>query len=350
MNSTRGIQTPALDVLAQSGVVMKNYYVQPVCWKYIKHAGIDTLLCPRFAPLRGRRWWQDGTQHDWARRAMLFFGTTHGALHWTRHSSPKIWKMVGSYDVSFPTSLSTYNYPKAGYSTAMFGKWHLGMHKQDYTPMKRGFDQHMGYYQVLHICTFMSDHSWSNTSHFLFFWLAPVDRYIFSLMVATSFIHTGMWERFHSCRCMLVHFFTIVKIVLLLVFSRLWHKRNRFLCCVILVLLDRLIRMRIMCAPLGSGATKTTVATTGSKPTKNRFLWTRLLSLSLSLSRTLSHILSLTHTHTQTHTHTHTHIHTRCLRVCVPMFCECLCAKECVSVWVCVVCACVWFCPFVCVW
>ena len=27
------------------------------------------------------------------------------------------------------------------------GKWHLGMFKEDYTPARRGFDEHMGYYQ-----------------------------------------------------------------------------------------------------------------------------------------------------------------------------------------------------------
>jgi hypothetical protein len=31
MNNTRGILTPNLDKLANSGVVMKNYYVQPIC-------------------------------------------------------------------------------------------------------------------------------------------------------------------------------------------------------------------------------------------------------------------------------------------------------------------------------
>ena len=31
MNSTRGIHTPVLDSLANSGVILKNYYVQPIC-------------------------------------------------------------------------------------------------------------------------------------------------------------------------------------------------------------------------------------------------------------------------------------------------------------------------------
>merc|ERR1719163_282667 len=31
MNSTRGLITPNLDELAAAGVVLKNYYVQPIC-------------------------------------------------------------------------------------------------------------------------------------------------------------------------------------------------------------------------------------------------------------------------------------------------------------------------------
>lgn len=29
----------------------------------------------------------------------------------------------------------------------LLGKWHLGMFMEKYTPMGRGFDEHMGYYQ-----------------------------------------------------------------------------------------------------------------------------------------------------------------------------------------------------------
>ena len=31
MNETRGLRTPNLDALAHGGVILKNYYVQPIC-------------------------------------------------------------------------------------------------------------------------------------------------------------------------------------------------------------------------------------------------------------------------------------------------------------------------------
>lgn len=33
-----------------------------------------------------------------------------------------------------------------GYSTHAIGKWHLGHFKEEYTPMRRGFDSHFGYW------------------------------------------------------------------------------------------------------------------------------------------------------------------------------------------------------------
>ena len=35
----------------------------------------------------------------------------------------------------------------AGYTTALFGKWHLGFYQRAYTPLERGFDFHLGYFQ-----------------------------------------------------------------------------------------------------------------------------------------------------------------------------------------------------------
>ena len=30
---------------------------------------------------------------------------------------------------------------------ALFGKWHLGFYQRAFTPLARGFDEHLGYYQ-----------------------------------------------------------------------------------------------------------------------------------------------------------------------------------------------------------
>ena len=37
------------------------------------------------------------------------------------------------------------NLKEAGYKTALFGKWHLGMYADEYTPLYRGFDEHVGF-------------------------------------------------------------------------------------------------------------------------------------------------------------------------------------------------------------
>eukprot|EP00937_MAST-01D_sp_MAST-1D-sp2_P004705 g4705.t1 len=109
-NQTRGILTPNLDALAFDGVRLTNYYVQPICSP------------TRSALMTGRYTVRLGTQSN-----VVFWDTPWG---------------VALNETFLPQNLQD-----AGYETAMFGKWHLGMFKEDYTPMKRGFDHHMGYYQ-----------------------------------------------------------------------------------------------------------------------------------------------------------------------------------------------------------
>mmetsp|Transcript_97776 Transcript_97776/g.276738 ORF Transcript_97776/g.276738 Transcript_97776/m.276738 type:complete len:561 (+) Transcript_97776:51-1733(+) len=110
MNSTRGLITPNLDKLAANGVVLKNYYVQPICSP------------TRSALMTGRY--------------TIRLGTQGSVIYW---DTP--------WSVALNETFIPQNLKDAGYNTGMFGKWHLGMHTEDYTPPHRGFDEHMGYYQ-----------------------------------------------------------------------------------------------------------------------------------------------------------------------------------------------------------
>ena len=103
------VLAPRLLDLAKSGLILDNYYVQPICTP------------TRAAFMTGRHPVQLGLQH----------GVVHDSVP----------DAVPSDETMLPELLRL-----VGYSTHLVGKWHLGFHQPMYTPERRGFDTHFGYY------------------------------------------------------------------------------------------------------------------------------------------------------------------------------------------------------------
>eukprot|EP01065_Artemidia_motanka_P007434 TRINITY_DN1369_c3_g1_i1.p1 TRINITY_DN1369_c3_g1~~TRINITY_DN1369_c3_g1_i1.p1 ORF type:complete len:525 (+),score=166.56 TRINITY_DN1369_c3_g1_i1:78-1577(+) len=103
--------TPNLDSLAQGGVLLDRYYVQPVCSP------------TRSSFMTGRYPFHTGMQH---------FDT-----------------LMPGTEAHLPLDVPTLPelLKETGYETHMVGKWHLGYAKHKYTPVGRGFQTYMGYLQ-----------------------------------------------------------------------------------------------------------------------------------------------------------------------------------------------------------
>jgi arylsulfatase A-like enzyme len=107
-NGGKDIKTPNIDRLAQSGAIIENHYVQPVCsptrstlltGRYPTQTGVYTIVSP------GAGW-----------GLPLAERTLADALR------------------------------SAGYRTALTGKWHLGEFEKAYQPNARGFDHQYGHF------------------------------------------------------------------------------------------------------------------------------------------------------------------------------------------------------------
>ncbi|XP_077994914.1 arylsulfatase I-like [Glandiceps talaboti] len=103
------IPTPNIDQLAHSGVILNNYYVQPICTP------------TRAALMTGRHPIHLGLQHD------VIYGAQPYGLRLNE------------------TTMAQY-LQQLGYTTHMVGKWHLGFFTKEHTPTYRGFESHFGYY------------------------------------------------------------------------------------------------------------------------------------------------------------------------------------------------------------
>jgi len=107
MNGHPTIQTPNIDGIANKGTVFTQYYsASPACT-----ASRYALLTGKYPPRSGFRWVLD----------------------------PKDPKGI------HPDEMTLAEYLKEnGYKNAIFGKWHLGSTKSEYSPLQNGFDEFLG--------------------------------------------------------------------------------------------------------------------------------------------------------------------------------------------------------------
>ncbi|GFR27245.1 arylsulfatase B [Trichonephila clavata] len=108
-HGSKQIPTPNIDSIARDGIILNNYYVSPTC-----SPSRGSLMTGKY-PLRL------GFQHE----------VIVANSPWGLPLEEKI----------LPQYMKSLNYVTRG-----VGKWHLGFFKEDYLPMKRGFDSFFGYW------------------------------------------------------------------------------------------------------------------------------------------------------------------------------------------------------------
>ena len=106
----KDLKTPHMDKLVNTGVSFTQGYAHTVC-------------CPARAMLMTGRYPQRGGVHHWTQGNML-------------DTRPR--PNMALSEVTLAEALKG-----AGYKTGLFGKWHLGAHR-DHGPMKQGFDEFIG--------------------------------------------------------------------------------------------------------------------------------------------------------------------------------------------------------------
>ncbi|CAG2174271.1 unnamed protein product [Oppiella nova] len=105
------VLTPNIDTLAADGIVLNQYYTQPLC-----------------SPSRGALLTGVHPIHTGLQNSVL--------MDWAPTGLPLQYKLWPQYLKQFD------------YSTHIVGKWHLGFAKAEYTPTYRGFDSHIGFWSA----------------------------------------------------------------------------------------------------------------------------------------------------------------------------------------------------------
>ena len=109
-NGGTEVATPNMDRLANEGVKLTQFYVQPVCSP------------TRASLMTGRYAWKNGME------LRTKYAASNGMLLDERTIAEAL--------------------RDAGYATWMVGKWHLGQWRQEHLPLQRGFDHHYGFYSA----------------------------------------------------------------------------------------------------------------------------------------------------------------------------------------------------------
>ena len=107
-NGGTEVATPNMDRIANEGVKLTQFYVQPVC------------TATRGCLLTGRYAWKNGTEVRVGLRGRQGMLTDERAIADALRD--------------------------AGYATWIVGKWHLGQWQRKHLPLQRGFDHHYGHY------------------------------------------------------------------------------------------------------------------------------------------------------------------------------------------------------------
>ena len=105
------LRMPAIDALASRGVLLERHYVNMACTPTR-----SSLLTSRY---------------------QIHTGLQHGVIGECQPSALPL-------DAG-PTIAEAFK--AIGFATAMYGKWHLGHHREEFTPWRRGFDEFVGFLQ-----------------------------------------------------------------------------------------------------------------------------------------------------------------------------------------------------------